>query len=145
MEDSKSEIIHRIADNLNCGENCYYNPTTNEIITIPQSLEIYEDEEFMEFFQENIDKVAENKTDFIKIEVLESSASFKIMEKFVDKITDKKFRNKLEEISQERKPFKNFKYQVENSDYREDWFEFRQKETEKIVVEILDSEKTGNY
>lgn len=145
MENSKSKIIKEIADNLTCGENCYYNPKTNEIITIPQSLEIDEDVDFMEFFQENIDKVKNNKTDYIKIEVLESFESFNIMERFADEISDDNFKNRLEEILQNRKPFRYFKYEVENSEYREAWFAFRQKETEKIVGKILETAETGDY
>lgn len=145
MEKSKSKIIREIANNLNCGENCYYNPKTSEIITIPQTIEIDEDENFIEFFHEDIDKVKNNKADYIKIEVLESFESFKIMEHFINEVSDNNFKNRLEEILQNRKPFRNFKYEVENSDYREAWFAFRQKEIEKIVGKILESGETGGY
>jgi hypothetical protein len=145
MENSISKIINEIANSLNCGENCYYNSKTNEIITIPQSLEIYEDEEFMEFFQKDIDKVSDNKSDYIKIKVLESFESFKIMENFIDKISENSFKNSLEKILLKRNPFRNFKNVIENSAYREAWFEFKQKEVEKIVETILKNEENGNY
>lgn len=145
MKNSKSKIISEIAGHLDCGENCYYNSITDELITIPQSLEIYEDEDFMEFFQESINKVNNHKADYIKIKVLESFESFKIMERFVDNISKQTFKNKLTEILQQKKPFRNFKDDVENSEYREAWFKFKKKETEKIVEEILKIEENGNY
>ncbi|WP_026776897.1 UPF0158 family protein [Polaribacter sp. Hel_I_88] len=145
MENSKTNIIKEIASHLECGENCYYNPKTNELITIPQSLENDEDEEFMEFFQETINKIKNHKKDYIRIPVLESFESFKIMENFVDEISDKIFKNRLENMLQKRKPFRNFKDEVESSVYREAWFAFRQKEMEKIVEEILKIKENGNY
>lgn len=35
MEYSKSKIIKEIAQELDCGNDCYYNPKTGEIISIP--------------------------------------------------------------------------------------------------------------
>jgi len=145
MENLTPKIIREIANHLNCGENCYYNRNTNQIITIPQFLEIYDDEEYNELFQKDIDQVNNHKSKYIKIEVLESIESFKIMEKFTDKISENSFKNSLEKILQKKKPFRNFKDVVENSDYREAWFEFKQKEIEKIVEKIIEREENCNY
>lgn len=145
MENLTPKIISEIAGHLNCGENCYYNSKTNKIITLPQFLEIYDDEEYNELFQKDIDEVNNHKSKYIKIEVLKSFESFKIMERFTDKISEAYFKNSLEKILQKRKPFRNFKDVVENSDYREAWFEFKQKEIEEIVETILKNEENGNY
>tara|TARA_R110001606_G_scaffold354229_1_gene504905 strand:+ start:659 stop:1096 length:438 start_codon:yes stop_codon:yes gene_type:complete len=145
MENSITKTIREIASHLNCGENCYYNSNTNKLITIPQFVEDYEDEEFMEPFQDEIKKVKNNKADYMKISVLESFESFKIMEKFIDEISEQNFKNRLTEILERKKPFRNFKDEVENSAYREAWFEFKKKETEKIVENILKNVENGNY
>jgi len=34
MANSNKKLICEIAQNLDCGNNCYYNPKTKEIITI---------------------------------------------------------------------------------------------------------------
>ncbi|CAM4254002.1 UPF0158 family protein [Gillisia hiemivivida] len=59
------------------------------------------------------------------------------MENFKDELTDNHFKEKLNEALTNRKPFQNFKYLIDNSEYRESWFGFKQKEIEKIVVETI--------
>jgi len=137
MANSNKNIIKEIAENLDCGFNCYYNPNTNEIVTIPNFSNISDEEEFKEIIQESLEKVNKQKTDFIKIEVLESFESFKIMERFVEQITDQQFKSELEDILQKKKPFQNFKYLIDNSDYRQKWFDFKQRELERIVENQL--------
>lgn len=36
-----------------------------------------------------------------------------------------------------RKPFANFNHQIHNSDFREDWFTYRQKRLEKHVKGLI--------
>lgn len=141
MDNSKKNIIKEIAENLDCGFDCYYNPKTNEIITIPNFEETTDEEEFKDAFQSDINKVDEQKENFIKFEVLESFESFKIMERFTDQIGDKKFQSELDNILQNRKPFQNFKHSIDNSDYRQNWFDFKQNELEKIVEQQLNRGK----
>ncbi|WP_310993184.1 UPF0158 family protein [Aequorivita marina] len=87
----------------------------------------------MECFGRDLGKVEKNKSDLIKIEVLENFESFKIMEHFVYQISDKQFQAELENILEQKKPFQNFKNRIDNSDYRQNWFDFKQIELEKIV------------
>ncbi|WP_310993162.1 UPF0158 family protein [Aequorivita marina] len=133
MENSKSNIIKEIAQELGCGNDCFYNPRTNELITIPNFEEILDEDEFRESFGAELKKVTKNKADFIKIEVLESFQSFKIMEHFIVQIVDKQFQSELENILERKKPFQNFKNRIDNSDYRQNWFDFKQNELENIV------------
>lgn len=55
------------------------------------------------------------------------------MELFVDQIDDNEFQSKLDFVLQRKSPFQNFKNAVDNSDYRQKWFDFKQSELEKIV------------
>jgi len=134
------KIIKNIAGSLDCGEDCYYNGKTGELVTIPNFSQMIDEEEFQELFEEDIKKVTQQKKDFIKFEVLESFESFKIMESFVEVITESQFRLELEHRLQRKKPFQNFKYTVETSKYRTLWFDFKQKELEKIVEEQFQRE-----
>lgn len=133
MENSQSKIISEIAQELDCGNDCYYNPKTNELITIPNFGKMLDEDEFRESFEAELKKVTKNKSEFIKIEVLESFESFKIMERFIAQIVDKQFQSELENILEQKKPFQNFKNRIDNSDYRQNWFDFKQNEVEKIV------------
>jgi hypothetical protein len=143
MENSKSNIIKEIAQELDCGNDCYYNPKTDEIIAIPNFSNVSDEEEFKECFKTDLKKVKKDKADLIKIEALEGFESFKIMERFIDQISDAEFKTELENILERKKPFQNFKNSIDNSDFRQEWFDFKKIELEKIVETQLNREKAS--
>ena len=138
MENSKSKIIKEIAENINCGFDCYFNSKTEKIVSIPNFSHISDEEEFKEAFKSDLQKISKNKSDYIKIEVLQNFDSFKIMERFVNQMPYIELKSDLEKVLQKKKPFQNFKYSIENSDFRKLWFEFKQNELERIVKNKLD-------
>lgn len=140
----KFNIIKEIAQELDCGNDSYYNSKTDEIIAIPNFANISDEDEFQECFKADLKNVKKNKADLIKIEVPESFVSFKIMERFIDQISDVQFKSELENILQNKKPFQNFKNSVDNSDFRQDWFDFKQNELEKIVETELNRGKPAH-
>jgi hypothetical protein len=140
MDNSKQSIIRDIAQELNCGNECYYNPKTNEIIAIPDFSQISDEEEFKEIFREDLEKIKQKKKDFIKIETLESYESFKIMERFIEQVNDQIFKLELQGTLLRKKPFQNFKHKIDQSDFRQSWFDFKQHELEKIVENKLKQE-----
>ena len=144
MENSKAKIINEIAQELDCGNDCYYNPKTEELITIPNFGEMLDEDEFRKSFGAELKKVTKNKAEFIKIEILESFESFKIMERFISKIEDKQLQAELENILERKKPFQNFKYLIDHSDFRQNWFDFKQKELEKRVENELERGKPAH-
>lgn len=133
MDSSKQNVIREIAQQLDCGNDCYYNMRSNEIISIPNFSQIFDEEEFKEAFQADLKRVKKQRADLIKFEVLESFESFKIMERFVEQLPDQKLQSKLESVLSDKKPFQNFKYLIDHSDFRQKWFDFKQNELEKIV------------
>ena len=143
MDNSRQNIIKEIAQELDCGNDCYYNSVTDEIIAIPNFSIISDDEAFIECFGADLKKVKKNKTDIIKIEVLENFESFKIMERFIDQISDSQFKTELENILRNKKPFQNFKNRIDKSDKRQEWFDFKQNELEKIVETQLNRGKAS--
>ncbi len=127
--------VSSIADSLLAGFNCYFNPDTLEVEDVPAGL-IYDPEEFEAQTGETLDTWKSKHGEWercIEIEPMESRESFKVMEYFADDMEDIDFRNKLIHALTNRKPFANFKYLVENSEYRQEWFDFRQKEWEIYV------------
>ncbi len=138
MDKSDQNIINNIAQELDCGSDCYYNPETKELICIPSAdLRMGDEDYYEEIFKDDFEKIERQKKNLIKIEVLKSFESFKIMENFKNEIKDDLFKEKLNEALTNRKPFQNFKYLIDNSEYRESWFAFKQKEIEKIVIETI--------
>lgn len=143
MDNNKQNIVKNIAQELDCGFECYYNSITSEIIAIPSFSQFSDDEDFKEAFRDNLEKIETHQSGFIKFEVLESFESFKIMEQFVEQITDEKLKLELENILMNKKPFQNFKHKIDHSGFRQNWFDFKQRELEKIVKNQLDNGKSS--
>lgn len=132
-DNSKQNLIKEIAQELDCGNDCFYNIKTKEIITIPSFFETLDETEFKKIFQSDLTRIEKQKDDLIKFEVLESFQSFKIMEEFVRQLSDQQLQSELENILANKKPFQNFKFIIEQTEFRNNWFEFKQSELEKIV------------
>lgn len=137
MANANQDIIKKIAQELDCGYDCYFNATTKEIIAIPNFSPIWDEDEFQDAFRKELEKVNKQKAAFIKFEAPESFESFKIMERFVEQINDPQFQSELENVLQKRKPFQNFKHKIDHSSFRQEWFSFKQKELEKKVEKEL--------
>lgn len=118
---------------MDCGFDCYYNVKTEEIITIPSFSNISDEDDFKKAFEEDFRKIKKQKPDLIRFEVLESFESFKIMKRFIEQLSDQKLRTELENILVNKKPYQNFKNRIDQSDFRQSWFDFKQKELEKRV------------
>ena len=116
--------IEEIADNLDCGMRCFYNLKSGEIKTILNfDSWIGADEEPWE---EESNEVDENWSDYFEFIGFESHESFQIMADFAESIEDKGLQNKLISALNKRKPFQNFKWQVDNSgEFRQRWFDYK--------------------
>jgi len=143
LDNIKQHIVKQIAQELDCGFDCYYNSKTEETVAIPSFAQFSDEEDFKEAFSESLKKVEKHKTDFIKFETLESFESFKIMESFVEQLSDQNLKSELENILANKKPFQNFKHKIDHSEFRQNWFEFKKSELEKIVENQLDSGKAS--
>ena len=134
------KVIHDIAEMLDCGHICFLNTDTLEHFDIPQGiledLDGYDDDGL---FQKDLDKVDEWKN-VLRFEPLHSHESFRIMEQFAHQLDDEKFQDKLTNALERRKPFANFKNLVDDSDYRQDWFDFKQAKFEEYVFEQFNIE-----
>lgn len=137
MGNLKQNIIREIAQELDCGNDCFYHLKTNEIIAIPNFLEVPDDEEVKEMLRKDFEKINRNNSGFIKIEIPKSFQSFKIMERFAEQLNDQNFKLKLQVVLGNIKPFQNFKNTIDQSEFRQSWFDFKQKELEKMVENQL--------
>lgn len=132
-------LIKEIAEQIDMGMICFLNPDTLELESAMGESYIYGDGE--EFNQEIYDKV--NKWEkCIRIDPLESYDSFKIMERFIEYcIPDKdRLKERLWNAISGRKPFRQFKFLIDNSQYRQNWFDFKQEELEKAVRAQLEED-----
>ena len=141
MKPLQEDEIKEIAENLQCGFKCFWNVKTNALIFIPEDLNSHMDSEFWE---EQTAQLKKEAKDFKEIEKPASTDSFEIMEDFVATIVkDLPFKKELEHILNSKKPFGHFKQRIENSNLRDEWFQFKnnwfknwvQEQIKQIIVE----------
>ena len=137
------KIISEIADSLLAGFLCFFNPDSLEVESLPEEL-VYDPEEYEMITGETWESTGvkhENWEKCIEVEPMESHDSFKVMEYFTDEINDENMQNQLQAALNKRKPFANFKHIIESSRYSQQWFDFRQKQWEYYVWDIIKEDK----
>ncbi|MDR3140264.1 MAG: UPF0158 family protein [Tannerellaceae bacterium] len=137
------ELIKRIAEEIDAGMICFLNADTLEIGSVfGEGYDAFYDDDYKEFYQEVYDKV-DSWENVIRFEPLLSWQSFKIMEDFIENCipTRDALKSRLWNALSRKKPFQNFKIIVENSRYRQCWFDFKKSRLEQYVSEQLVSEQ----
>ncbi len=137
LDKDKNNLINDIAQNIDCGYDCFYFPASGEVVLIPSLSQHADESEMREHFSKESEKIKNHSGEYIKFEPLPSYESFRIMEGFTVQIGDDNFRNRLEEALVDRKPFRNFKYLIDNSDYRQAWLDYKQDQLEAHVAKLI--------
>lgn len=133
------ELISNIAQEINMGMICFLNTDTMEYDSIMgKSYDAYWTNDYSDLYQEVYKKV-DTWEHSIRIEPPESRQSFHIMEQFIANcIPDNDaIKNRLWNAISKRKPFQNFKFIIDNSPYRQCWFDFKQLQIEQFVLDQL--------
>ncbi|WP_430816834.1 UPF0158 family protein [Carboxylicivirga sp. RSCT41] len=116
--------IKEIAEYLDCGMRCYFNKKTGEVKHI-LNFDSWESD-YEEPWQEDIDEIEKNHQNYMEFEAMPSRDLFNLMVDFTDSIDDLKLKERLIRALNKPKPFRNFKWEVDNSgDYRQQWFDFK--------------------
>ncbi|MEM6525954.1 MAG: hypothetical protein AAF693_19300 [Bacteroidota bacterium] len=130
------EQIEEIAELLDCGELCFFHKPTGTIEHHPDPNDFYLD---LEPWQETMDKIDEDRDNYQRFVKMHSNQAFLVMESFANTLTDETFQTQLFEQLSQRKPFSKFKWAIDNSEYRENWFDFKKQSYINWVREQLDS------
>ncbi len=116
--------IEEIADNLDCGMRCFYNRKSGETKTILNFDSCIGADE--EPWEEESKEIDENWDDYFEFVGFESHESFQIMADFAESVEDNRLQNRLIDALNKRKPFQNFKWQIDNSvEFRQQWFDYK--------------------
>jgi len=142
-KDKLKQMIKEIAEHNDCGMDAFVNKESFKIIYIPNEFN-YDLADSEEFYESALKEIDENYHLIFKIKPPSSSETYVIMEKFVDKIYDSNLRTALINALNRRKPFANFKYLIDNSNVREDWFNHKTDELEKRVKIELEEKLSGH-
>lgn len=133
------KAVSEITDGIEIGNICFLNMDTLETEDVPENL-LVDPEEFEAMTGESF-KTMDYKyptwENCMTFEPLRSNESFQIMQKFTNQFNDQSLQNKLEFALRNRKPFANFKSIIDNSEYRQQWFDFKKQFLENHVKELL--------
>lgn len=133
MASLRDDQLKKIVDELETGMKCYLHRQTGEIIAFPDPDQFPD----TDAWQQEIDQVETDADDYLEITPISGRESFRVMERFVDTIDSQAFRNRLLYALDQPKPFRRFKQLVDESEYRQYWFSFRESETIKWLREQL--------
>jgi hypothetical protein len=138
-------VVKKIAEANDCGFVCFFNPDTGEIEeAMPEWLE--EPESHEDATQEDWEDMYsfENWDQVITINPPETHESFNIMEDFAQHRVKGFLQDELLSALNRSRPFRNFKNLIDESDYRQDWFAYKQLRLEERVWERLTSNLCGD-
>ena len=139
-------LVNEIAQYMEMGMICYLNPETAELSFIPQELFYDLDgSDDVEEVKQLLDEIhGWQMVEFldwevsIEFEPFPSHESFRVMEKYAHNLPEnEKIRPRLIDSLRNRKPFANFGRIIDNSNLREDWFEFKRQYLDNIVAQQL--------
>lgn len=126
MNCTTADNIKEIAEQLDCGFRAYVHKTASQLIFVPDENALPDID--LDSWDEELKKLESNFTDYIEIEKWTSSSAFEIMSEFVDQVSDNKLQSRLFDTLRKKKPFREFKFDIDNSsDYRQQWFDFKNK------------------
>jgi len=118
------EQIKEISEELQLGMRCLYNMKTEEIKSVMDFSRFPDADE--ELWEDDLNEIEENWDDYFEFDSMESRDEYQVMAEFVENVDDEKLKEKLEDALNGPKPFKIFKWQIDNSGpYRQKWFDYR--------------------
>lgn len=117
------EQIKEISEQLDCGFRAFYHKLSGDLIFVPDTDTLMGMD--TDAWQDELDKLDKKSSEYQEIGAMESRESFQMMADFAEKVSDKYLRNKLIEALHSHKPFRAFKFTIDNSPERQNWFAFK--------------------
>lgn len=140
LPEKYNAVVKEIAGSIDAGQVCFLNTNTLQIDEIP--FHLYSDRTMYEmetgFTLKDFKPKYTRWKKYITIEPLASQESFEIMEKFANQLDNSRLKNQLVYALNNRKPFANFKRIIDNSDIRQDWFDFKDKQLRNYVKAMIE-------
>lgn len=139
-------LAKSIAESIDCGLIVYLNLDTLDLEEV--SAEMEDPEDFDSNFSQ-CDWVERPKfydwENTIRFEPLEAHESYKMMEAFVENMEDEQLQAELFNAMDNQKPFAHFNGIIDNSEFRQNWFDFKQHYLENHVQILLSKEIHGKH
>lgn len=131
------EQIKKIAGEIDSGMNCFVHRLTGKIISI---IDLDNFDADKEGWEKELKEIEDNNVDYLKIENMTSNEKFELMAEFAENIDSPLLQEKLINALEKQKPFRNFKWLIDNSGlYRQKWFDFENlKMIEWVRQQLID-------
>lgn len=136
MSHSTPDNIKEIAEKLECGFRAFLHKTTGQRLFVPDENDLTDID--LDLWDEELEQLENNFTDYYEIDKWTSSEAFEIMSEFADQVPDNKLQSRLFDALRKNRPFREFKYVIDNSgDFRQQWFDFKNKSQQDFVARQL--------
>ena len=132
----KSSQVHGISEDLMCGYKVFINLENGKIKSLIDADGIDLD---MEIWGKDFDEIDYEWSDYIVIEKMKSGESFQMMADFIEEVSDEALKRRLIKALNRKKPFANFKNEIDSSSSRQSWFGFRDKRYIEYVKQELEA------
>lgn len=136
MNITTTDKIKEIVEQLDCGFRAFIHKTTGQFLFVP-------DENFLtaidlDSWDEELEQLEKNFTDYYEIDKWTSSEAFEIMSEFADQLTESNLQSRLFDALRKNKLLREFKFVIDNSgDFRQQWFDFKIKWQQDFVARQL--------
>lgn len=136
MSNSTNDYIKEIAEQLDCGFRAFIHKTTGQRLFVPDENDLYGID--LDPWASELEQLENNFTDYYEIDKWTSSEAFEILSEFADQVSDNKLQSRLFDALRKNRPFREFKYVIDNSgDFRQQWFDFKSKSQQDFVARQL--------
>ncbi|CAN5186402.1 hypothetical protein BH20BAC1_BH20BAC1_10920 [soil metagenome] len=112
---------------------CFINMETLEV-----DIHVGEDAWTFDETEDTAIEAMNNPGKFLELETVPTHQSFRIMEAFIETVKDKSLQAKLVHALEKKRPFANFKFIIDNSNVRQQWFGFRDDAYTAIAKEWIE-------
>jgi len=134
MKSTSAENIKEIVEQLECGFRAYIHKTTRQLLFVPDENNFPD----IDSWNEELEQIENNFTDYCEIDKWSSNETFEVMTEFADRLTDNNLQTRLFDALRKNKPFREFKFAIDNSgDFRQQWFDFKNSWQEEYVARQL--------
>jgi hypothetical protein len=143
MNSTTIDKINEIAEQLDCGFRAFFHKTTGQFLFIPNNNNFIDID--LDSWDEELEQLENNFSDYYEIDKWTSNEAFEIMSEFTVQLTDNNLQNRLFEALRKKKPFREFNFVIDNSDdFRQHWFDFKNKWQQNFVTRTLNRLKLSD-
>ncbi len=136
MSSTTTEKNKEIAEQLDCGFRAFIHKTTGKLLFVPDENNLTGIDP--DPWNEELEQLENNFTDYYEIDKWTSSEAFEIMSEFDSQVSDNNLQSRLFDALRKNKPFREFKYVIDNSDdFRQQWSDFKNMWQQNFVAKQL--------